>query len=170
MNLFLVGLLGGCAGLRTFTPLAVLCWFAWHRTIHLSGWRGFAASLIAAIPVTLVAVGELYGDKQPTTPSRLALPGLLARVVLGAFGGLVLAQPLLLNPAAAVAAGAAGAIAGAYSGWFVRTRTVAALKCPDWMVAIAEDAVAIGLSITFLHLLAVHGTLFLGNEGILLGK
>lgn len=170
MNLLLIGLLGGCTGLRTFTPLALLCWFAWRGTIHLSGWRSFAATLVAAILVTLVALGELYGDKLPKTPSRIALPGLIGRTVFGAVVGLLLAQPLLLNSAAAVAAGAVGAIAGSFAGWFVRTRTVAALKCPDWMVAVTEDVVAIALSITFLHLVAVHGALFLGNEGILLGR
>jgi hypothetical protein len=33
-------------------------------------------------------------------------------------------------------------------------------------VAITEDAVCIGLSITFLHLIAYHGTAFLGNDGL----
>lgn len=123
-----------------------------------------------AVVVTLLAVGELWGDKQPSTPSRVAAAPLMARVILGSFAGLLLAQPLLLNSAAAVAAGAVGPIAGAFAGWFVRTRSVAALNWPDWPVALTEDAVAIALSITFLHLMAVHGTLFLGNEGVTLGR
>lgn len=170
MNLLLVALLGGCSGLRTFTPFAVLCWFAWRNVIHFSGWRNFTASLITVAIVTVIALGELVNDKLPKTPSRLVPPQQIARMTLAGFVGLVLAQPLLLSPIVAVVVGAIGAVIGTYSGWFVRSRTVAALKCPDLPVALVEDAAAIGLSITFLHLVAVHSTLFLGNQGIGFGR
>ena len=39
--------------------------------------------------------------------------------------------------------GIAGGVAGAFGGYQIRTRLVKALKCPDFVVAIAEDAVAI---------------------------
>ncbi|MEZ2347904.1 DUF4126 family protein [Terriglobus sp. RCC_193] len=170
MNLLLVALLGGCSGLRACTPMAVLCWFAWRGTLHFSGWRSFTASLLAVIIFTVFALLELAADKSPTAPARTALPGLAARAMFGAFAALLLAQPLLLQPATAMIAAAIGAIVGAYAGWFVRMRTVAALKSADWPVAVTEDAVTIGLSITFLHLMAVHSTLFLGNQGIGFGR
>ncbi|SDF77924.1 DUF4126 family protein [Terriglobus roseus] len=170
MNLLLVALLGGCSGLRTFTPLAVLCWFAWRNVIHFSGWRNFTASLITVIIVTVIALGELINDKLPKTPSRLIPPQQIARMTAAGFVGLLVAQPLLLSPILAIVTGAIGAVVGTYTGWFVRSRTVAALKCPDLPIALLEDAVAIGLSITFLHLIAVHSVLFLGNQGIGFGK
>lgn len=170
MNLLLVALLGGCSGLRTFTPLAVLCWFAWRNVIHFSGWRNFTASLVAVVIFTVIALAELVNDKLPKTPSRLVPPQQIARMTTAGFAGLILAQPLLLSPIAAVVVGAIGAVIGTYSGWFVRSRTVAALKCPDFPVALVEDIAAVGLSITFLHLVAVHSTLFLGNQGIGFGK
>lgn len=170
MNLLLVALLGGCTGLRTFTPMAVLCWFAWRGALHFSGWRSFTASVIAVVIFTLLALLELAGDKRPDAPARTAAPGLSARAVFGAFAALLLAQPLLLQPATAMVVGAIGAVIGSYLGWFVRTRTVAALKSADWPVAVTEDIVTIALSITFLHLAAVHGALFLGNQGIGFGK
>jgi uncharacterized membrane protein len=42
--------------------------------------------------------------------------------------------------------GAAGGIIGAFGGYQIRMRLVAALKVPDIAIALAEDAVAIGAS------------------------
>ncbi len=166
MNYLLVAMLGGCTGLRTVTPMAVLCWFAWRQTLHLSGWRSFTATFIAVVIFTLMALGEYVGDKLPSTPSRTAPVGMISRIVFAGFAALVIAQPLVLKTPLAVLAGVLGAIAGAYTGWFARTRIVAALRCPDMIVALLEDGITIGLSITFLHLIVVHSAMFAGNEGI----
>jgi uncharacterized membrane protein len=168
MNYLLIGALGGCTGLRCMTPIAVLCWFAYRNALHFAGWRSFTASLVSVILFTLFALGEYVGDKLPTTPSRIAAAGLSGRLFFGAFTGFLLAQVLVLEPWLAVLAGLVGAVAGAFAGWFVRTRAVAALKCPDWPVAVVEDAISIGLSITFMHLVAVHAAMFAGNEGLYL--
>jgi len=167
MNYLLIAALGACTGLRTMTPIAVVCWFAfYHQVLHLSGWRGFTANLFSVIIFTIFALGELIGDKLPKTPSRTAAPGLIARIVFGGFVGLILAQPVVLHPSEAIFVGMLGAVVGTYAGWFVRTRTVTALKCPDWPIALTEDALAIGLSITFVHLVVYHSAQFSGNEGI----
>jgi uncharacterized membrane protein len=168
MNYLLIGALGGCTGLRTLTPIAVLCWFAYRNVLHFAGWRSFTASLVSVIIFSLMALGEYVGDKLPTTPSRTAPMGLIGRSLFGAFVGFLLAQPLVLKPWAAVLVGIVGALLGTYVGWFLRTRVVAALKCPDWPVAVAEDVITIGLSITFMHLVAVHAAMFAGNEGLYL--
>jgi uncharacterized membrane protein len=168
MNYLLIAALGGCTGLRTLTPIAVLCWFAYRNVLHFSGWRSFTASLVAVVIFSLLALGEYIGDKLPSTPSRTAPIGLIGRSLLAAFVALLLAQPLVLKPALAIAVGIVGAIAGAFAGWFMRIRTVAALKSRDWPVAIAEDCITIGLSITFIHLVVVHSALFAGNEGVYL--
>jgi uncharacterized membrane protein len=165
MNLLLVTLLGACTGLRAMTPIAVFCWFAYRQALHFSGWRSFTASLIAVAIFTLAALGEYVGDKLPNAPARTAAPGLGARIAFGALGGVLLAQPLLLNVFLAAVLGGVGAVAGSFAGWFVRTRSVAALKVPDLPIALLEDAITIGLSITFLHLAAVHSVLFVGNDG-----
>jgi uncharacterized membrane protein len=168
MNYLLIGALGGCTGLRATTPIAVLCWFAYRNVLHFAGWRSFTASLISVVLFTLFALGEFVGDKLPTSPSRIASAGLSGRILFGAFVGFLLAQPLVLEPWGAVFVGIVGAIAGAFAGWFVRTRVVASLKCPDWPVAVAEDVITIGLTITFMHLVAVHAAMFAGNEGLYL--
>lgn len=168
MSYLLICLLGMCTGLRTMTPVAVLCWFAYRNALHLVGWRSFTANVIAVAVFTLMALGEYIGDKLPTTPSRILPVGLAGRSLFGAFIGLVLAQPLLLNTAAAIVLGIVGALVGTYGGWFVRTRAVAALKCPDWPVALAEDCVTITLSILLLNAVVTRSGLFAGNAGAFL--
>ena len=72
-----IPLLGVTTGLRTMTPMAVLCWFAYFGSdgghLPLGGtWAFWAAKLVTAIVFTVLAVGELIGDKLPKTPSRTA--------------------------------------------------------------------------------------------------
>ena len=155
MNYLLIGLLGGCTGLRTLTPIAVLCWFAYRNVLHFSGWRSFTVHLVSVVIFTLLALGEYVGDKLPSTPSRTHFMGLVGRLSFGLVIGAILAQPLQLNQITAALVGALGAIIGTYAGWFLRTRAVATLKCPDWPVAIVEDGIAIALSITLLHVVRV---------------
>ncbi len=168
MGYFLLLLLGVCTGLRTLTPIAVLCWFAYRTALHLVGWRSFTANIIAVMVFTLMALGEYVGDKLPSSPSRTAPVGLLGRSAFGAFVGLLLAQPLLVNPLVAVLLGIVGALAGTYGGWFLRTRSVIALKTPDWPVAVAEDCLTILFSILLMNAVVTRSALFLGNEGGLL--
>lgn len=168
MGLLLLLLLGMCTGLRTLTPIAVLCWFAYRNALHLVGWRSFTANIIAAIVFTLMALGEYVGDKLPTAPSRTSPIGLLGRSAFGAFVGLLLAQPLLLNPVTAILVGILGALIGTYAGWFGRTRCVVAFGCPDWPVAVAEDCLTILFSILLLNAVVTRSAPFLGNAGGLL--
>ena len=85
--IFAIPALGFATGLRTMTPMAILCWFAYlhHLPIHQS-WAFWVAKLLTALVFSVLAVGELIGDKLPMTPSRIAVGPLLARV---GFGGLV---------------------------------------------------------------------------------
>ncbi|MGI4853781.1 MAG: DUF4126 family protein [Janthinobacterium lividum] len=168
MGFLLVLLLGACTGLRTMTPIAVLCWFAYRNALHLVGWRSFTANIVAVIIFTLMALGEYIGDKLPSTPSRTSPIGLIGRSMFGAFVALLLAQPLLLNPVTAILVGILGALIGTYGGWFVRVRSVAALKVPDWPIAVLEDCLTITFSILLLNAVVTRSALFLGNEGGLL--
>ena len=90
------------------------------------------------------AAAELVVDKLPTTPSRIAPPGLAARLALGALAAGLFARsrhsPWL--PAAAV--GASSAAVAAKVGHDVRARL--AHHVPDTAVAVVEDAVAVGLA------------------------
>ncbi|MCL3859440.1 hypothetical protein [Actinotalea sp. K2] len=110
--------------------------------------RGVGPWLVRAA-VRAAVVGELVGDKLPTTPSRLERPVLVARVGAGAAGALGLAltegRPVGRTIAATLT-GAAGAFVGSHAGhaW----RGWAAQDGPEWLrpdlrAALAEDALVL---------------------------
>ena len=90
------------------------------------------------------AAAELVVDKLPTTPSRLAPPGLAARLALGALAAGLFAQtrnsPWL--PGAAV--GALSAAVAAKVGHDIRAQL--AHHAPDAAIAVEQDALALGLA------------------------
>ncbi|HMJ26031.1 MAG TPA: hypothetical protein VK475_09395, partial [Pyrinomonadaceae bacterium] len=99
----------------------------------------------AAVAIfSVLAIGELVVDKLPSTPNRTKLPGLIGRSVLGGVSGAAVAVAGAQSIATGAVLGVAGAIAGAFAGYEVRKRLVHALKAPDFVIALLEDAVAIG--------------------------
>ena len=143
--LLLAFLIGCICGLRSMTGPAVVCWGAHLGWLQLDGSKlGFLHSPISLAIFSLAAVGEIVADKLPKTPSR-TMPGPLAvRCIFGAIcsealcisGGvkLLVAWPL----------GAVGAAAGAYAGYHVRRWLTADKGLPDILIALLEDAVAVG--------------------------
>lgn len=124
-------LLGVASGMRSTAGLGVLL---------LRGQSRGAVKAAAA-----VAVGtELVLDKLPVTGSRLEAPGLIGRVTFAAIGGALVSRRSDLGaiPAALVAAGAALASAKV----FHDLRALADRSVPDPPVAVAEDALAIGVA------------------------
>lgn len=156
MLLLLMGCLGFCNGLRTMMPLAVLCWVVSLHRLPMVGWRGLVGHGLLVGFFTLAALAELVADKLPQTPNRTAAVGLIARIVFaGSVAGL-LAPTFALPSVLAVLVGVIGAVLGTYIGWFVRTRTVRLLRCPDWMIAVTEDAICIAGSGALLWMMAAH--------------
>src|SRR3979490_2447240 len=94
----------------------------------------------AVVVFTLGALGELVIDKLPSTPNRTRLLGLVGRSVLGGLSGAAVA----VAGAQSIALGIVPGVAGAFAGYEVRKRLVRALKVPDFVIALLEDAVAIG--------------------------
>jgi len=146
--LLLAFLIGVVCGLRSLTAPAVVAWAAHRGWIQLDHTPlQFMASTAAVIVFTLLAVVELVADQLPSTPSRTAPTGLIARIVLGALSGAAIAASGAQSIVIGAVLGAAGGIAGAFGGYQVRTRLVKALKVPDFVIATLEDAVAIGAGI-----------------------
>ncbi|WP_263358059.1 DUF4126 domain-containing protein [Acidicapsa ligni] len=144
-GLFAIGVL---TGLRTLTPIAVFCWMTLLGRVPANvGWGGFAGNKIVVGLFTALAFGELIGDKLPKTPSRTSAPGLTARIIFGGLIAAILASSVGFPEAIGTLLGAVGAVVGTFGGRLVRTRTVAALKCPDLPIALIEDAITIGGSI-----------------------
>ena len=91
------------------------------------------------------AAGELVVDKLPATPSRLAPPGIVPRLVLGALAASLSAQTRQASWPPAAALGASSAAIAARLGHDVRARL--ARHAPDPAVALAEDALALGAAV-----------------------
>jgi uncharacterized membrane protein len=137
-------LIGVIAGLRTMTAPAVVAWGTNRHWLNLhNSALAFMGSTAAVAVFTVLALGELVADKLPSTPNRTGLLGLIGRSVFGGLSGAGVAAAGAQSIALGAVLGAAGGIAGAYAGYEVRRRLVRALKVPDFVIALLEDAVAI---------------------------
>ena len=143
--LLLAFLIGIVAGLRSLTAPAVVAWAAHRNWIDLHNTSlSFMGSTAAVVIFVLLALVELVADQLPSTPSRTKPPGLIARIVLGGLSGACVAVAGAQSMMLGALLGAIGGVAGAFAGYEVRTRLVRALNVPDLVIAVLEDAVAIG--------------------------
>jgi uncharacterized membrane protein len=143
--LLLAFLLGMVAGLRSLTAPAVLAWAAHRNWLNVHNTSlSFIASTAAMVIFVLLAVGELIADQLPSTPSRTAPPGLIARIVMGGLCGAGIAAAGTQSLVLGAILGIVGALIGTFGGYQVRTRVVTAFKVPDLVIATLEDVVAIG--------------------------
>jgi uncharacterized membrane protein len=141
-------LIGAASGGRSQTGVAAVA-------LRTPGWEqrppaAWLASSGAAAAAVLAAVGELGLDKYPGTPSRLSPLGLPPRLLLGGFAAAALAvrydkDRRLRSWAGPAAIAAAASVAGAFAGARWRA-AVHRSAVPDWVGAVAEDAVVIALA------------------------
>ena len=147
MTFLLCFLIGLFAGLRSLTPPAVTAWAARLGWLKLEGLFAFMGSVPTAAIFTILAVAELVADKLPKTAARTAPPGLIARIVTGAFTGACIAASGGQAIPLGAFLGAVGSLVGCFGGYQVRTRLVRALGTPDIYVALLEDLVTIAGSL-----------------------
>ena len=135
-----IPLLGVTTGLRSMTPMALVCWFAYFGYLPVDGtWASWTAKLWVAIAWTVLAVVELVLDKLPRMGNRTAPGPLLWRVILGGMAGSI-ATIAMAGPAIeGILLGVIGALLGAFGGYMVRRDLVEKIGCEDWHVALAED-------------------------------
>lgn len=132
-------LAGAASGLRSTVGLAAL--------INQRG-RGLPQPLRHefARPAAAVAVAvELVLDKLPSTGSRLEPAGLAGRVVFATVAGVALARAAGRPAAPAVVVAVAAAVAAAKAGH--DARAALSERFPPFVVAEAEDAVAVLLAV-----------------------
>jgi uncharacterized membrane protein len=145
MTLLLAFAIGIVAGLRSMTAPAVVAWAGHFGWLQLEGTPlAFLTSPAARYLLLVLMLGELVADKLSFTPSRKAPGPFVGRIVTGALagGGLMVGSGGSL--AAGALAGALGAALGTLGGYQARTGLVRALRVPDYVVALAEDFVAVG--------------------------
>ena len=131
-------LLGAASGLRSQLGLATVVARSDPSLPPVFGKPWTRRLLVAA------AAGELVVDKLPTTPSRLAPPGFVGRLALGALAAGLFAQTRQAPWLPAAAIGASSAAIAAKVGHDLRARV--AHYAPDPAVAVVEDALALGLA------------------------
>jgi uncharacterized membrane protein len=152
--LLAIPLLGIATGLRSLTPMAVLCWFAYLGYLPVGGtWAGWTTRLWVAVVFTVLAAGENAADKSSWIPDRIAPAPLLARLVLGGVAGSICASALNGSGIEGVLLGVVGAALGAFVGFMMRRDLAQKLEVGDWPVAFAEDLFAIILAVFSLHVI-----------------
>jgi uncharacterized membrane protein len=141
LTAFAIGLL---AGLRAFTPIALVSWLAvwgWLPLVGSPFW--FVGTTPCAIILSIFAVGELITDKLPRIPARTQPAPLAGRIMSGAISAVAICraggQPWFLG----ALCGAVGSIAGAFGGYHLRRFVAQRLGLRDVIFALAEDLVAI---------------------------
>ncbi|MEO6815912.1 MAG: DUF4126 family protein [Edaphobacter sp.] len=149
-----IPLLGAATGMRTFTPMAVICWFAYLGYLPVDGtWAFWVAKLVTAVIFTVLALGELVGDKLPRTPDRTAMGPLLARILFGGLAGAVIATSMNGSEFEGGILGVGGALVGAFGGYLIRREIVLRSGSKDWPVAVAEDVITIGFAVLALGII-----------------
>ena len=146
---FAVGL-GFVAGLRAFTPPAVVAWAAHIGWLNLNNSPlAFMGAIITVVIFSILALFELFVDLQPSTPKRTAPVPLGARILTGALCGASLCAASNQSLIIGAILGGLGGLIGAFAGYEIRRRLVAALNIKDIFIALLEDLVTIGLACFF---------------------
>ena len=134
---FLMGLIGGQ---RAMTPLAVVAVAGARGELPAdSGVPTLLTHPLVAAGATLLAIGEMAGDKQPTAPDRIVPVGLAGRFVTSAIAGMALVPRRQRWLGAAV--GGVTAVAASYPGW--RARCAAMTRYGQTRTGFVEDAAVI---------------------------
>jgi uncharacterized membrane protein len=137
--------IGVVAGLRSLTAPAMVSWAAqWNWITLQSSSLSFLGSIRAAWIFTALALAELIADKLPFTPARTKPASLLFRLITGGLSGAALCVTAGESIILGAILGAVGAMAGAFAGYQLRHRLVTKRNAPDLLIAVIEDAVAIG--------------------------
>jgi uncharacterized membrane protein len=142
--------IGLVAGLRSLLAPGVVAWAVRLGWLNLHGSPfAFLELNLALVGLSVLALGELVADLLPFVPKRTAVLPLVARMISGGFCGGCLCASANQFVTIGAALGVAGAIAGAFAGYEIRRRLVTKLNNKDFVVALCEDAIAIGLALFF---------------------
>jgi uncharacterized membrane protein len=152
-----IPLLGGMTGLRSMTPMAVLCWFAYHGYLDVGDtWAMWTTRGISVIVFSVLAIGELIGDKLPKCPNRTDPFALIARLAFGGLAGAIGATALQGSAMEGVVLGSISALAATFVSFHIRQHVVRISGLPDFAAAIVEDASAVGLSVIAVVLIVAN--------------
>jgi uncharacterized membrane protein len=134
--------------MRTFTPMAVLCWFAWLGLLPVAGtWAWWCAKLPVVIAFTVIALLEYVADKLSLSPRPTRLVPLVIRLFFGGLVGAVVASALEASGIEAIILDVLGVFIGAFCAYELRSQLTHRLGCETWHVTLTEDILSVGFSI-----------------------
>ena len=110
-----------------------------RRTSDASAW----SSRRTAKVLTLLAAGELVGDKLPFTPARISTPALVGRGLSGALVGAAQFKRSRRSPLAGSTVGIIGALGGAFVTYQLRKRLGEYTGVPDPVWGGVEDLLVV---------------------------
>lgn len=141
--------MGAVAGMRTMSAPALLSHHLSSANSDGSNHTLLASPKVAAV-FRVLAAGEIVADKLPFMPARTAPPSLMARIGSGALVGATIFAAKKERPSVGAVIGAAAAVASAFAMLYLRRKAGRKLNVPDPVVALAEDAIAIGGGLSIL--------------------
>ncbi|MDE1178692.1 MAG: DUF4126 family protein [Edaphobacter sp.] len=146
--LIAIPLLGFITGMRTMTPMAVLCWFAWLKLLPVGGsWAWWCASLPVVIAFTVLAIAEYAADKLGMSPRPTRPVVLLIRFFFGGLVGAILASGLDASGVEGATLAILGALVGAFAAYQLRHQLTRRIGCKAWQVTLTEDVFAVSFAI-----------------------
>jgi len=145
--------LGILAGMRTTAgPLTANQLLRGRHTHHHENLPlKFMRSETAGIVFGIAAVGELITDKLPSTPSRTAPVGVIARCLSGSLAGAAICKANGNTAISGALLGLAGALCATYAFHSLRKNVVKQTHIADPWIGGAEDAIVIGTGIALIN-------------------
>jgi uncharacterized membrane protein len=141
--------LGIAAGMRTMSAPTLISRAADSGSLSLAGSKSGVLASRAILPVTsLLAMGEVIADKLPFTPARTGTGPLTARILSGALCGAVLCGGRKRSRLLGGLLGALGAYGAAHAAYRARKAITQRTGVSDRVVALAEDAIVAGLTLS----------------------
>lgn len=143
--------LGALAGMRsTSAPVIASHILSRHQTNQLdSSPLKFMQSRNVALALKLLAVGEIIGDKLPSTPKRIRPVSLAFRMLSGAIAGASVYKATGGKASTGALVGGAAAFASTFGSFWLRKDAVKANNVTDPFVGAIEDALVISSGIQF---------------------
>lgn len=142
--------LGISGGLRSQVPITMVSQALRsepNRFGRNAGWKWLRNDAVGNV-LNASLVGELFVDKLPVLPARITPGPLFGRIAMGALSGAAFGSAVGRGTASVLLGsvlGGAGAVIGAYAGYYARTRIAEATGLPDAVFAVVEDASAVAI-------------------------
>lgn len=141
--------LGVLAGMRTASAPAITSHILRHH--HSANLEksslGFMQSKNVATVLKVLAVGELFVDKLPSTPKRIKPAAVIFRCLAGALAGASIYKASGNNILQGAVLGSVAALGSTFGSYFLRKDAVNKFHTFDPLIGAIEDALVVGAGV-----------------------